>query len=69
MKTPKTIKGLEIIKILMKNGYVIKSRTGSHVSLTNGKIKLTVVLPITTIGVFNKICKQTGIPKSEFLKK
>lgn len=67
MKTPKTIKGEQIIKVLMKNGYYIKNRGGSHVSLSNDKIHITVVLPITTIGVFKKICRLTGISEEEFL--
>lgn len=67
MKTPKTIKGLKIIKVLVKTGYEIKNRSGSHVSLSNSKIHVTVVLPITTIGVFKKICRLTGIQEEEFL--
>lgn len=66
-KTPKIIKGQEIIKVLLKHGYEIKRRKGSHVSLSNGEINLTVVLPITTIGVFKKICRKTGIKEEEFL--
>ena len=67
MKTPKTIRGEEIIKTLVKEGYEIKSRKGSHVSLSNGQVHITVVLPLTTIGVFLKICRITGIQKEEFL--
>ena len=67
MKTPKVIRGEDIIKVLVKNGYEIKSRKGSHVSLSNGQTHLTVVLPLTTIGVFLKICRITGISKEEFL--
>lgn len=67
MKTPKIINGEKIIKVLVKNGYEIKSRGGSHVTLSNETIHITVVLPITTIGVFLKICRITGIPKEEFL--
>ena len=66
MKTPKVVKGQKIIKVLVKNGYEIKSRKGSHVSLSNGKIHITVVLPLTTIGVFNKISRLTEISKEEF---
>ena len=66
MKTPKVIRGENIIKILVKHGYEIKSRKGSHVSLSNGKIHITIVLPLTTIGIFNKISRLTGIPKEEF---
>ena len=67
MKTPKIIKGTQIIKVLMKRGYRIKSRKGSHVSLSNDQIHITVVLPVTTIGVFKKICRTTGINQEEFL--
>ena len=60
------IRGEKIIKVLVRNGYNIKSRKGSHVSLSNGKIHITVVLPLTTIGIFNKISRLTGILKEEF---
>jgi len=66
MKTPKVIKGEKIIKVLTKNGYEIKSKKGSHLSLSNGKVHITVVLLLTTIGIFNKISRITGIPKEEF---
>lgn len=66
MKTPKVMKGKNIINVLIKNGYEVKNRKGSHVSLSNGKIHITVVLPLTTIGIFNKIARLTGIPKGEF---
>lgn len=67
MKLPKIVKGIEIIKILVKKGFVVKSRKSSHVSLSNGKIHMTVVLPPTTIGVYKKICRVTGIFPEEFL--
>ena len=67
MKTPKVIKAEKIIKILIKKGYEVKSRGGSHVTLSNGKIHITIVLPLTTIGIFKKICRITGISQEEFL--
>ena len=67
MKTPKVIRGENIIKVLVKKGFEIKSRNGSHISLSNGTVHITVVLPLTTIGVFLKICRIAGIPKEEFL--
>ena len=67
MKLPKVIKGIDIIQILVKNGYEIKRRKGSHVSLSKEEINITVVLPLTTIGVYRKISKKTGIPLEEFL--
>ena len=67
MKLPKVVKGKDIIKILVKYGYEIKRRKGSHVSLSKDNINITVVLPLTTIGVYRKISKKTGIPLEAFL--
>ena len=67
MKLPKVIKGIDIIQILVKNGYEIKRRKGSHVSLSKDEINITIVLPLTTIGVYRKISKKTRIPLEEFL--
>jgi len=50
----------------INNGYEIKSRKESHISLSNDNIHITIVLPLTTIGIFNKISRITGIPKEEF---
>lgn len=66
MKAPKVIKGEKIIKVLTRYGYEVKSRKGSHVSLSNRKIHITVVLPLTTIGIYKKISRLTGIPWEEF---
>ena len=67
MKIPKQIKAQKIIKVLTKKGFERKSRKGSHISFSNGKIHITLVWPLTTIGVFKRICKITGIHHSEFL--
>ena len=66
-KIPKVIKGKEILKVLVKHGYEIKRQRGSHASLSKEEINITVVLPLTTIGVYKKISKKTGIPIEEFL--
>tara|TARA_Y100000034_G_scaffold133951_1_gene201028 strand:+ start:485 stop:688 length:204 start_codon:yes stop_codon:yes gene_type:complete len=67
MKLPKVVKGKDVIKILIKYGYEIKRRKGSHVSLSKEGINITVVLPLTTIGVYRSIAKKTGISLEEFL--
>ncbi len=67
MKLPKVIEGKDIVKVLVKYGYEIKRRKGSHVSLSKEEINITVVLPLTTIGVYKKISRKTGIPVEEFL--
>lgn len=68
MKKPKTVKGTNIIKALTKNGYEIKRQKGSHVSLCSpdGKTHITVVVPETSIGIYKKISRITGIPIEEF---
>ena len=67
MKLPKVVEGKDIIKVLVKHGYEIKRRKGSHVSLSREEINITVVLPLTTIGVYRKIARKTGISVKEFL--
>ena len=67
MKSPKTIEGMNIIKVLLKKGFEIKGRKGSHISLSKGVVHLTVVVPLTTIGIYKKICRITGISLEEFL--
>ena len=67
MKLPKVVEGKDIIKILVKNGYEVKRRKGSHVSLSREEINITMVLPLTTIGIYRKIARKTGIPVEEFL--
>jgi len=67
MKFPKVVKGKDILKVLVKHGFEIKSRKGSHVSLSNGEIHVTVVFPLTTIGIYKKIASKTGIPAEDFL--
>ena len=66
-KLPKVVKGKDILKTLVKHGYEIKRQRGSHISLSNKDINITVVLPLTTIGVYKQISKKTGIPIEEFL--
>ncbi len=66
MKEVKVIRGEKIIKVLVKYGYEVKSRKGSHVSLSNGKTHITIVLPLTTIGIYKKISRLTGISQEEF---
>ena len=66
-KLQKVIKGKEILKVLVKHGYEIKRHRGSHVSLSKEEVNITIVLPLTTIGVYKKISKKTGIPIEEFL--
>ena len=67
MKSPREINGKKLINNLRKQGYVIKSQKGSHVSLSNGKVHVTVVLPITSVGVLKQIRRITGIPEQELL--
>ena len=67
MKLPKVVKGKDVLKVLVKYSYEIKRRKRSHISLSKEGINITVVLPLTTIGVYRSIAKKTGIFIEEFL--
>lgn len=66
----KNIKVREVVKILEKQGFVIKRQTGTHLIMrNNGK---TTVVPIhravLPIGTLKSIEKQTGVDFRELLE-
>ena len=67
MSRLRKISGRKCLKILCnKFKFHVKRQRGSHVSLSKGKVLVTVVMPFTTIGVYKNIAKITGIPKEDF---
>jgi len=68
VKLPRKLSGLKIIKGLIRNGYVIKGKRGSHATLSNGKIHITVVMKKeVSIGVLKQVLRITGLSIKEFL--
>lgn len=72
MKLP-IVSGMEIIKILIKQGFVQKGREGSHVTLekitSEGVFRTTVPLHKETgKGLFLDIIRQSGYTREEFIK-
>jgi len=57
-----------IIQVLERNGFVIKSQSGSHVKLLKGTRCTIVPHPRKDmpIGTFQSIIKQSGLTKQEF---
>jgi len=57
-----------IISVLERNGFVIKSQNGSHVKLIKGKDSVIVPHPRKDmpIGTYNSIIKQSGLDKQTF---
>jgi predicted RNA binding protein YcfA (HicA-like mRNA interferase family) len=64
------ISGNELLKILTKNfGFRTLRQKGSHVTLTNDKVFITVPLhPELDTGTLNSILKDAGIDRDDFLK-
>lgn len=68
VKLPRKLAGLKIIKALIRNGYVVKGRSGSHFTLSNGRTHITVVMKkAVSIGVLKQVLRITGLPIEEFL--
>lgn len=69
MKLP-VISGFELLKILTKNfGFQPLRQKGSHVTLTNGAIFITIPLhPELDKGTLSSILKDAGISREELLK-
>lgn len=64
------ISGREVLRILTKYfNFKALRQKGSHVTLTNDKIFITIPLhPELDAGTLNAILKDAGISRDEFLK-
>jgi len=61
--------GRQVIKILCNDfGFQAVRQKGSHVTLTNGKIYITVPAKRIGIGLLDTILKDAEIDREEFLK-
>jgi predicted RNA binding protein YcfA (HicA-like mRNA interferase family) len=69
LKKLSPIHGKELIKILCnKFGFQAIRQKGSHVTITNGTLYVTVPLKEIRVGLFAVILNDCGISKEEFLK-
>ena len=72
MKLP-VVSGSDVIKILVREGYVIQSRKGSHVTLKNSEEpNQRVTVPLHDAlkrGTLLNILGQAGISREDLLKK
>ncbi len=68
MKKLAPVSGKELIRVLCnKFGFRAVRQKGSHVTLTNGTIYVTVPVKEIRVGLLNVILKDCGIPREEFL--
>jgi len=70
---PKLFSSDEILKILLKHGFVFVSQKGSHIKYRKaGSPTLTVIIPSERkqipAGTFNSILRQSGLTKNDFEK-
>jgi len=69
LKKLSPIQGKELIKILCnKFGFQAIRQKGSHVTITNGSIYVTVPLKEIRVGLLGVILRDCGITREEFLK-
>ena len=69
MKRLRPTEGKELIKILCNHfGFRAVRQKGSHVTLTNGRIYVTVPAREIRIGLLNVILKDCGVSREEFLR-
>lgn len=74
MKTP-VISGKEVVKVLIKNGFVIRGQKGSHVHLAKTTNQKTFHVTVPIHGnrslnpfVLHSIIRQAGYGLEEFIK-
>ncbi|MHB1811282.1 MAG: type II toxin-antitoxin system HicA family toxin [Thermoplasmataceae archaeon] len=68
-KTLPVISGKDVVKILCKNGFIVRRQTGSHIIIKREKRQ--VVVPNhdeVDRGTLRSIIKQSGLTVEEFLK-
>ena len=70
---PKLFSSNEILKVLLKHGFIFVSQKGSHIKYRKtGSPTLTVIIPADRkqipIGTFNSILRQSGLAKEDFEK-
>ncbi|MCZ2223285.1 MAG: type II toxin-antitoxin system HicA family toxin [Chitinophagales bacterium] len=68
---PKLYSSNHILKILLKNGFVIISQKGSYIKLRKlGTTVLTVIVPserkAIPLGTFRSICRQSNLQPKDF---
>ena len=69
MKKLGPVQGKELIKILCnKFGFQAIRQKGSHVTITNGTIYVTVPLKEIRVGLLGVILRDCGISREDFLK-
>lgn len=62
------VEGKQLIKILCNSyGFRAIRQKGSHVTLTNGTIYVTVPAKEIHVGLLSVILKDCGVPQDEFL--
>jgi len=62
------VEGRELIKILCNHyGFRAIRQKGSHVTLTNGMVYVTVPAKEIRVGLLGVILKDCGVPQDEFL--
>lgn len=70
MKKLSPIEGKELIKVLCNEfGFRAVRQKGSHVTLTNGTIYVTVPAKEIRVGLLTVILKDCGVSREEFLGK
>ena len=69
MKKLVPVQGKELIKILCnKFGFQAIRQKGSHATITNGTIYVTVPLKEIRVGLLGVILRDCGISREDFLK-
>lgn len=70
MKKLSPIEGRQLIKILCNEfGFSAVRQKGSHVTLTNGRIYVTVPAKEIRVGLLTVILKDCGVARDDFLSK
>jgi len=62
------IHGRELVRILCNFGFILIRQKGSHATLYNGKVHVTVPMKEIGVGLLNVILMDSGISREAFLE-
>jgi predicted RNA binding protein YcfA (HicA-like mRNA interferase family) len=70
-KLPRDVSGDQVVQVLEKRGWQVHRQKGSHIALEHPDVAPTVVVPhhkSLRIGTLNRILRDAGISRDEFLR-
>ena len=68
MKLPRDLSGSEVVRALLRLGFIKERQVGSHVRLSRGGLRVTVPVPgVVAVGTLKSILRQAEVTVEQLL--